>query len=267
MRHGPPEDRVSTMKALLSSLLLVSSVATPAVAQSVSEAPEAAQPPQLSEASQRLTQNSSNTLKSTATRSNQLKGFYLTGALGGNFPTNSTAVETSNLFGTTYSFVDTHTGGFSAEVGGGYDFGSIRTEITYAYDGSTLANYSDQYGSYQYTGGSVNKNSVFASAYWDINLNSRLTPYIGGGIGYSNLNVSPSGDAISGANAFAGYSAGAFAYQVKVGLSYLLSRRADAFVEGLYRGMGGYNTIDNGIHYSYSDYNSWGVQLGARVRL
>ena len=257
------------MKALLSSLLLISSVATPCLAQSVSEAPETAQPPQRSEASQPLTQNSSNTLKSTVTPSNQLKGLYLTGALGGNFPTDSTSVETTNVFGLTnnYSFVDTHTGGFSAEVGGGYDFGFIRTEITYAYDASTLAYYTDQYSTYQYTGGSVNKNSVFASAYWDINLNSRLSPYIGGGIGYSNLNVSPSGDALSGPNAYAGYSAGAFAYQVKVGLSYLLSRRADAFVEGLYRGMGGYNTIDTGIHYSYSDYNRWGVQLGARVRL
>jgi opacity protein-like surface antigen len=255
------------MKALLSSLLLASSIATPALAQSLSEPPESTEPPQLAQTAQALTQVSSNAPQSTVTPSNQMKGFYLTGALGGNFPTNSTAVETGNFVGTTYSFVDTHTGGFSAEVGGGYDFGFIRTEITYAYDASTLAYYTDQYSTYQYTGGSVHKNSVFASAYWDINLNSRLTPYIGGGLGYSNLNVSPSGDAFSGANAYAGYSAGAFAYQVKVGLSYLLSRRADAFVEGLYRGMGGYNTIDTGIHYSYSDYNSWGVQLGARVRL
>lgn len=257
------------MKSFLSSLLLASTVAAPSLAQSMPETTsqaEAAQQ-QLAQATQPVAQANSGTAQPAVTLSNQMKGLYLTGALGGNFPTNATGIEITNTFGSEYSFTDNHFGGFSAEVGVGYDFGNIRTEITYAYDGSTLANYSDQYGSYQYTGGTVNKNSVFASAYWDINLNSRLTPYIGGGIGYSNLNVSPSGDAFSGANAYAGYSAGAFAYQVKVGLSYLLSRRADAFVEGIYRGMGGYNTVDNGIQYSYSDYNSWGVQLGARVRL
>jgi opacity protein-like surface antigen len=256
------------MKSFLSSLLLASTVAAPSLAQSMPETTsqtEAAQQ-QLAQATQPVAQANSGTAQPAVTLSNQMKGLYLTGALGGNFPTNATGIEITNTFGSEYSFTDNHFGGFSAEVGVGYDFGNIRTEITYAYDGSTLANYSDQFGYYQYNGGAVSKNSVFASAYWDINLNSRLTPYIGGGLGYSNLIVGPSGDAISGPSAYAGYSAGAFAYQVKLGLSYLLSRRADAFVEGLYRGMSGYNTTDNGIQYSYSNYNSWGVQLGARVR-
>lgn len=257
------------MKSFLSSLLLVSTVAAPSLAQSTPEAttqPAAAQPQQLAQALQPVAQANSNAAQPTVTLSNQMKGFYLTGALGGNFPTNSSVVEITNTFGSDYSYTDNHYGGLSAEVGVGYDFGNIRTEITYAYDGSTLANYTDQFGTYQYNGGAVSKNSVFASAYWDINLNSRFTPYIGGGLGYSNLIVGPSGDALAGAGAYAGYSAGAFAYQVKLGLSYLLSRRADAFVEGLYRGMSGYNSTDNGIQYSYSNYNSWGVQLGARVR-
>lgn len=241
---------------------MAGTMAAPSLAQSLPETntqPEAAQPQQLARAAQPVGQAS-------VTLSNQMKGLYLTGALGGNFPTNSTGIEISNTFGSEYSFTDNHFGGFSAEVGVGYDFGNIRTEVTYAYDGSTLANYSDQFGTYQYNGGAVSKNSVFASAYWDINLNSRLTPYIGGGLGYSNLIVGPSGDVFAGPSAYAGYSTGAFAYQVKLGLSYLLSRRADAFVEGLYRGMSGYTTTDNGIQYNYSNYNSWGVQLGARVR-
>jgi len=136
--------------------------------------------------------------------------------------------------------------------------------LTYAYDASYLNSYTDGFGTFQYVSSPyANKQSVLASAYWDINLNSRFSPYIGAGLGYSNLTMSTAADQF---NPYNGYSGGAFAYQFKAGLSYLVSRRSDLFAEAVYRGMTSYPVADNGLRYSYGNYNSWGFQLGARYR-
>lgn len=199
------------------------------------------------------------------TPSQQLKGVYLTGAFGANWPITVTGVDVTPGNLQSYSFQDSHGSGFSAEAGLGYDFGAIRAEVTYAYDGSYINNYSDQYGSYQYTSnGYVGKQSVLASAYWDINLNSRFSPYIGGGVGYSSLSATGTADQLG--VVYAPYTAGAFAYQLKAGLNYLLSRRSDVFAEAVYRGMAGYPVSDGPTSYWYNGYNSWGFQLGARYR-
>jgi opacity protein-like surface antigen len=190
-------------------------------------------------------------------------GFYVTGAAGGNWPQNVNVYEVTDFFGQEYGFVENHFGGISIETGLGYDFGGLRVEATYAYDGSSLAGYEDSFDSYTYSGGTVSKNSVFASAYWDINVKGRVKPYIGGGIGYSNLRVDETTDEI---NSYSGYTAGGFGYQAKAGLRYLASLRTDVFAEAVYRGMAGYTANDGPFVYQYGNYNSWGFQLGTRIR-
>jgi opacity protein-like surface antigen len=104
---------------------------------------------------------------------------------------------------------------------------------------------------------------VLASAYVDIPTNSRWVPYIGGGLGYTNV-----GWGAYSATAFGVTltqtpgSQGVFGYQAKLGLSYLASRNADLFVEGTYQGAAGF-TIDR---INYDPLNSWGARLGARYR-
>ncbi len=200
--------------------------------------------------------------------STQMKGLYFTGGIGASWPGDVSATDVTTPTAN-YSFTDHHLGGFSAETGLGYDFGSIRAEITYAYDSSKVMGYTDPNGEWTYSPeGSVNKNSVFASAYWDINTNSRFSPYIGAGIGYSNLSVSQTGENLNGFQIdYAPYSAGAFAYQFKAGLSYLLSKSSEVFGEGIYRGMTGYSATDQGTTYNYNNFNSWGFLIGARIRL
>ena len=190
-------------------------------------------------------------------------GLYLTGALGANWPQNANAVE-NDIPGLEYSLVESRNSGLSIEAGLGYDFGGVRVEATYAYDRSSLAGYTDSEGSYTYSGGSVNKNSVFASAYWDINLKGRFKPYIGGGVGYSNLRVQDSSDGIAEYN---GYNAGGFGYQAKAGVRYVATRSTDLFAEAVYRGMAGYTATDGDFVYHYGGYNSWGFQIGTRIRL
>lgn len=194
----------------------------------------------------------------------QLKGFYITGALGGNWPQTVNARST-DANAAPYGYQDFHNSGVSIEAGAGYDFGSLRAEVTYAYDASALAGYSDYQGYTPYTSpGRVAKNSALASLYWDIDLKSRFTPYIGGGIGYSTVNAAPTSDSYADYNAYYG---NAFGYQFKAGLSYLINNRSDVYAEAVYRGMAGYPVYDGSSWYQYSNYNSMGFQLGARVRL
>lgn len=194
----------------------------------------------------------------------QIKGLYATGAVGANWPTTVSATETSDINGDNYGFDEFHTGGVSAEAGIGYDFGAIRAEATYAYDKSRTTGYSDPFGTFTYSRkADVSKNSVFASVYWDIDLKSRFSPYLGAGIGYSRIAMSRSADAFG---SYDGYAAGAFAYQAKLGLNYMLNKRSEVFAEGVYRGMNSYESQDGDVTYWHGNYNSWGFQVGARLR-
>jgi len=196
----------------------------------------------------------------------QLKGFYFTGALGGNWPQPVNVQGLNSV--SPYGFQEYHNSGISIEAGLGYDFGSLRSEITYSYDSSLSSSYSDFTGVTNYSPrAAVVKNNALASLYWDIPLNSRLVPYIGGGIGYTALNASPSGEFNGFSYApYSGYLANGLGYQAKLGISYLINRRSDIFAEAIYRGMGSYQASDGYTLYKYGNYNSLGFQIGARVR-
>ena len=196
--------------------------------------------------------------------STQLKGFYITGALGGNWPQTVNATSLDSQY-PPYGFQEFHNSGVSIEAGAGYDFGALRLEATYAYDASSVTGYSDYQGLTNYTSpGQTAKNSALASLYWDIDLKSRFTPYIGAGIGYSTLNTQATSDGFADYDAYYG---NAFAYQFKIGMSYLLNRRSDIFAEAVYRGMAPFSVYDGSSWYQYGNYNSMGFQLGGRVRL
>jgi opacity protein-like surface antigen len=196
--------------------------------------------------------------------STQLKGFYITGALGGNWPQTVNAKSLDSQY-PPYGYQEFHNSGVSIEAGAGYDFGALRLEATYAYDASSVTSYSDYQGLTNYTSpGQTAKNSALASLYWDIDLKSRFTPYIGAGIGYSTLNTQATSDGLADYDAYYG---NAFGYQFKLGMSYLLNRRSDIFAEAVYRGMAPFSMYDGSSWYQYGNYNSMGFQLGARVRL
>ncbi len=111
--------------------------------------------------------------------------------------------------------------------------------------------------------GSVNTNSVMASAYIDIPTNSRWVPYVGGGLGYTNVSWGAYRASVLGATVSqtAG-SQGVLGYQGKVGISYLANKSTDVFVEGIYQGTAGF-TVDT---VNYDPLSSWGARLGARYR-
>jgi len=151
-------------------------------------------------------------------------------------------------------------GGFSVDGGIGYDFGAIRTELTYGYSAPSVETIVSRDLSRSFSaGGKVNKNDIMLSAYWDVLPFSRFTPYIGGGIGYTNLstpNINIAGFNLGGANK------GLFGYQAKVGLSYAMAYNWDVYAEGTYSGAGGFSTD----LADYGSYNDFGAKLGFRYR-
>jgi len=80
-------------------------------------------------------------------------------------------------------------------------------------------------------GDQIKSTSVFANLYYDFNRNGKISPYLGAGLGYSDVSVtySPSGvDIIDD-------SAGRFTYQLKAGATWSLSERIDVYGEAAYR--------------------------------
>ena len=150
--------------------------------------------------------------------------------------------------------------GFSVDAGIGYDFGPLRAELTYGYGAPSLTNVkSDTWGETYDASGKINKNDLFASLYWDVLPWSRFTPYIGGGIGYTNLST-PSWT-IDGAR-FGGANKGVFGWQAKAGVSYALATNWDVYAEGTYSGAEGFSTRQ----FNTGGYSDFGAKLGFRYR-
>ena len=207
-------------------------------------------------------------------------GWYLTIGAGAQTPSDQTVNSNGTLVSPfftplLYNFGNNNStqldlgGGFSGDLGVGYDFGALRAELTYGYSRASLNAVGaanpigfGAFGIVPFTdnvSGIINKSDVLASLYYDIETNSRWTPYIGGGIGYTNLST-PS----FSLNGFPTNSVnkGLFGWQAKVGVSYAMSYNSDIYVEGVYQGAGGY-TSEN---LTFDAFNSFGGKIGFRYR-
>ncbi|CAK6696492.1 porin family protein [Synechococcus sp. CBW1107] len=195
-------------------------------------------------------------------------GWYLGLGLGAAWPT-TTGVRTRNLTERGFENVNgdlSFGGGFSGDLAVGYDFGAIRTELSYVYTRGSVNDVSFSSNGNNYnlsSSGVINKNDIFASGYWDISTGSRWTPYIGGGIGYTNLStprikVSSGGNSVSTGTT----NQGLFGWQAKVGVSYGVSNASDVYVEGTYSGASGFS----GDNIRYDSYNDFGAKVGFRYR-
>ena len=222
-------------------------------------------------------------------------GFYATlgagaswaGSTGNNADSYTGSWTTGEAFAGTYTPKLDLNGGFAGEAGVGYDFGDVRAELTYVYSGYSVGDITGSgsesgtllgvsYSNVPYTftlggSGTVSRNSVLVSGYYDIETKSKFTPYVGGGLGYTNVSVpTQSGTATLTTGGVdyqqgvevKGGSAGAFGYQAKAGVAYAASEKADVFLEGTYQGSTGV-TIQG---LSYSPLNAFGLRAGVRVR-
>lgn len=190
------------------------------------------------------------------------RGFYATLGIGASWPQSTTVRDT--VFGSPATATVHYGGGFSGDVGLGYDFGLVRTELTYAYSRASLTNASWSAAALNGSvNGNANANSVFASAYLDIPTRSRWVPYLGGGLGYTNLSTGTVTASAGGSTlSVNGGNQGLFGYQAKAGLAYIASDTTDVYVEGVYQGVPGFSQGSA----SYGPSNSWGAKVGLRLR-
>jgi len=117
-------------------------------------------------------------------------------------------------------------GGLSAEVGLGYRFNkNARGEMTYGVNNFDNAKKADTSGYLDTV--NFETSSVFVSGYYDFANPSKLTPYLGLGLGSTIVDATHN-------NRYNGDdSALTFGYQGKAGVSYEMGEVTDIFVEGV----------------------------------
>lgn len=186
-------------------------------------------------------------------------GAYVTAYLGFNVPSD-TNVTTFQSNGAVYDEKIGFSPGFTTGVAGGYNFGPVRLEGEYSYKAANIESISDNAGKEQYYNvrGSMDAMAFMANAFFNIENESRVTPYLGGGVGFATLYMNntfatsrsngyrtvmyPSGDAT------------VFAYQLGAGLDIAINRRYSIDVG--YRYFGTSTATFSGSHYWDNYYNS-----------
>ena len=155
--------------------------------------------------------------------------------------------------------------GRSIEIGIGYDFGKIRTELSYAQENGRF----DEYLTYfdnsitkiENDRGKLHKDFYIINTYYDFRDRKKFSPFIGLGIGFVN-SVQDSAPFIPE------YVRQAFVMQLKAGLSYKFSNKNIFYIEGFKRDAKSHTTNDGlGTPYIYEakdGFDSSGVQVGFR---
>lgn len=157
--------------------------------------------------------------------------------------------------------------GVTTDLGLGYDVGWLRGELSWVHREAAIGSSEWSVGPFPAVatgGGHVSSKSAFASLYLDLaQQDSRLVPYVGGGLGYTALHTSQTTIQLGGNTAsFGGGTRGLLGYQAKAGLAYRSSPRTDLFSEVVYQGAPGrsQDSVDR------SALNLWGFRLGVRYR-
>ena len=205
---------------------------------------------------------------------NDGKGWYGTAGIGFYSPNDPTGDECLTLSGNLYcaDYDLGYDAGISGEIGVGYDFGKFRVEATYSRSNTSMDDISADItengvdiatATTKVDDGDTNLNSFMLNAYYDFDTNSKFVPYVGGGVGYTNIDfagftVTAAGETLKSDEG----SDGAFGYQAKAGISYLASDKIDIFGEAIFSGTSGFSisTVD------IDPVTAWGGRVGLRYR-
>jgi hypothetical protein len=174
----------------------------------------------------------------------RVNGFYFPLAIGGQqfsgFDINDTINEESYNGSLNGRF------GFSGETGLGYKLGNFRTEVLYGYSDMPgpdfnlrgVPNVSNEKTS------DANMQTLTFGLLYDIDTNSKWTPYVGGKVGAGWLNLGDTSFEVGNVKYSlkdSYKSQSALVYGGKIGLAYQASRELDLFMEGAYQRTGNYS--------------------------
>ena len=155
--------------------------------------------------------------------------------------------------------------GRSFEIGLGYDFGKVRTEISYAQENGRFDEYLTYFNNritkIDKDRGKLHKDFYMINSYYDFRDSKKLSPYLGLGIGFVNSSQ-------DSAPFIPKYLRQVFVVQLKGGFSYKISGKNSIYIEGFWRDANSHTTNDGlGTPYIYeakNGFDSSGLQIGFR---
>ena len=191
------------------------------------------------------------------------KGIYVTVGAGVTMPQDTDSDAT--ISGTKITGEYENSGGFFGEIGLGYNFGNnLRTEFTYA-NGSVETDKvkvcTTSCDDVDLSGADSTVESFLVSLYKDFETKGKFTPFIGAGIGFSEVENLAATVTISGEKyRNSGSESGLFTYTLAVGTSYEISESTDIYGKLTYLGTEDYSVGVENI----DGMGSFVVNLGAR---
>lgn len=119
-------------------------------------------------------------------------GPYFSAFLGTSFASNTTVNSDNNFNNRSFSDKVTFDPGVYTGGTGGYDFGFLRLEGELSYRNSEIDTVTNQSNGehFRNVNGDLGVFAVMFNAYFDLHNPSRVTPYLGGGIGFATLHLS-----------------------------------------------------------------------------
>lgn len=149
---------------------------------------------------------------------------------------------------------------------GGYDFGYLRLEGEISHRNSEIDSITDKDDGFRYRrpDGNLGVTAFMANAFFDLHNDSRVTPYLGGGIGFAVLNLSDT-HAVDNPYLYEEGNDTVFAYQIGAGVEIALNPRYSLDLGYRYFGTDT-ATIDGDVYQSSSmKFESHNVTIGFRA--
>ena len=199
-----------------------------------------------------VAQNNEPLVNSTDSKSRTSNYFYIGGSVGIASPGDVKGKSDSVTVGT-YELDSA----FQGSIAGGYQWPQARAELEIASRSFGINKYSDSFGDSVSLGGNFRATTFMVNGYYDISTRSKFRPYVGAGIGIGSI----SGKLKDGSVEIKLDGGSSFASQGKVGVSYEIAKKGNAFAEVKYVGISSYKDSDG---FDIDSPNSFGVSVGYR---
>ena len=201
-------------------------------------------------------------------------GAYSSGFIGVSAPASIDTPSTN--FDSNASFSDRVKLDPGINIGGtgGYDFGLLRLEGELSYKYSTIKSITDQTTNTPFKNpkGNLGVLAFMFNGFVDLHNESRITPYVGGGVGFATLNLSDTyGSESTGSTAkrVRLYGAGndtVFAYQAGAGLDIALNRRLSLDIGYRYFNCSSADFTADQVIYTSMKFVSHTTAIGLRIK-
>jgi len=196
-------------------------------------------------------------------------GPYVSGFIGVSIPRDSSVTTDDYNTPATYQDEVEFDPGINIGGTGGYDFGYFRFEGEISYRNSEISSITDQNGvKYRRADGNLGVAAFMTNAFFDLHNASRVTPYLGGGIGFATLQLSDTYGTDQTSARWRLYDEGddtVFAYQVGAGVDIAINRRFSLDLGYRYFGTDTAKINEDSAWVNSLKFESHNVAVGFRV--